>query len=381
MRGDHKGRPGPRALAGALGSPLWRLATFRPRRRAHAGVNRQLFLLLVAVATLGTRHGGAAEAEDYLSHRWYRIDLVIFEQSPVVAAREGFGTDGVAARHRLLENVRYPNEAFTLAEDPTTVDGEIAFGPPPPVDTNLPVIVANLLPPAWFAGPCATEHWDPPVLRWTHPFETPQPAPPDPCLPDPWDLELAGIEQGMHQIVPGSTGPAWPDEPAAPEDQTAEKDPRQAVLDALTVAFADYEAELLRTSYVWQRTTPLFATERSILAKHYEIVASGSWHQPVPPREEPQPLLVQVGTMDENRRFPLEGWLSVTLGRYIHLRVLLEYRLPDDRVALLSEQRRMRSEETHYLDHPAIGILARVDPLVVPEDLGLLLDELEEIDE
>ena len=343
-------------------------------------MNRSAFLLLVAVATLGTRYGGAADAEDFLTHRWYRLELIIFEQSPALAAREGFGTDGIAARDRLLDTVLYPNRAFALAEDPATSGVELVFGPPPRVDTGLPVFFANLVPPAWFAGPCATESWDPPAPLWVHPFETPRPSPPDPCLPDPWDLELAGIEQGMHQIVPGPTEAAPTGEPA-PEDQVAEEDARQVALDALTVAFLEYEAELLRTSYAWLRDTPMFATERSILARRYEIIAAGVWHQPVPPREAPQPLLVQVGTMDDTRRFPLEGWLSVTLGRYIHLQVLLQYRLPDGGIALFSEQRRMRSDEPHYLDHPAIGILARVDPLPVPEDLGLLLDELEEIDQ
>ncbi|MDE0192240.1 MAG: CsiV family protein, partial [Gammaproteobacteria bacterium] len=72
---------------------------------------------------------------------------------------------------------------------------------------------------------------------------------------------------------------------------------------------------------------------------------------------------------------------SVTLGRFVHLRILLEYQLDDGGIALISEQRRMRSDEPHYLDHPAIGILARVDPVPVPDDLARLLDELEEFDQ
>ena len=35
----------------------------------------------------------------------------------------------------------------------------------------------------------------------------------------------------------------------------------------------------------------------------------------------------------------------------------------------LREQRRMRSGELHYLDHPKFGILARVDPIQPPEAL------------
>ncbi|MYJ74418.1 MAG: hypothetical protein F4089_04635 [Gammaproteobacteria bacterium] len=354
-----------------------------PPAGARAGVSPRTLRLFAAAVAMAAQHGGAADAEDFLQYRWYRLELVVFEQSPVLAAREGFSEDGVAARKRLLDTVRYPYRAFALAEAPATSDGEVRFGPPPSVDTSLPLVVSNLLPPAWFTGPCAAEHWAPPLPRWIHPFESPRPTPADPCLPpDPWVVERAGFVHGMHQIVPGPAGfeQQLPDIPT-PENEPAEPDRRQAVRDGLAAAFAEFETELLRTSYEWKRDTPLFAAERQILARHYDIIAAGGWHQPVPPRDEPQPLLVQLGTPDETRRLPLEGWLSVTLGRFVHLRVVLEYQLPDDRVALFAEQRRMRTDEPHYLDHPAIGILARVDPLPLPEDLGLLLDELEEIDE
>ena len=349
---------------------------------ARASVSGRTLRLFAAAAVMAAQPSGAADAEDFLQHRWYRMELVVFEQSPVVAGREGFSEDGVAARKRLLDTVRYPYRAFTLAEDPATADGEFPFGPPPPVDTTLPLVVANVVPPAWFTGPCAAERWGPRLPWWIHPFESPHPTPADPCLPpDPWVVQRAGMVHGMFQIVPGPPGSEPPTPDVAPEGEPTERDRRQVVLDGLTAAFEEFETELLRTSYEWERATQLFAVERPILASHYDIIAAGGWHQPVPPREEPQPLLLQVGTPDPTRRFPLEGWLSVTLGRYIHLRVVLEYHLPDGRIALFSEQRRMRTDEPHYLDHPAIGILARVDELPLPEDLSLLLDEFQEIDE
>ena len=343
-------------------------------------MNRPTFLLLVAAATWGTRLG-AVEAEEFLRENWYRIEFIVFEQSPDVAAREGFSTDGIAARRRLLDTVRYPKHAFVLAEPPGSADAEYPFGPRPRVDSGLPIVISNLVPPAWFTGPCGSESWKPLIQPWVHPFEMPLAAPPDPCLPDPWQIERDGIEQGMHQSVPGPVPETSPDaEPVDFEDDVdADADPRD-VTDALALAFAEYEDQLLGGSYVWERTTPAFASERAALARRYEIIAAGSWHQPLPPRERPQPLVVQIGTMDDTRRYPLEGLVSVTLGRFVHLRVLLEYRLPDG-IALVSEHRRMRSDEAHYLDHPAIGILARVDPVPVPDDLVRLLGELEELDQ
>ena len=346
-------------------------------------MNRPTFLLLVATATWGTRLW-AVEAEDFLRENWYRIELIVFEQSPELAAREGFTTDGIAARTRLLDTVRYPNRAFPLAEAPGAADVEYPFGPPPPVDGGLPIMISNLPPPAWFTGPCGTEPWKPLIQPWVHPFEMPLTAPPDPCLgPDPWRLERDGMELGMYQSVPISAPETVPDaEPAdSSEDVQEAVDPRREAMEALAVAFAEYEELLLRGSYVWDRSTPGFAAERTALAPRYEIVAAGSWHQPLPEREAPQPLVVQVGTMDDTRRYPLEGLVSVTLGRFVHLRVLFEYRLADGGIALVAEQRRMRSDEPHYLDHPAIGILARVDPVPLPDDLARLLGALEELDQ
>ena len=344
-------------------------------------MTRPTFLLLVAAATWGTRLG-AAEAGDFLREDWYRLELIIFEQSADVAAREGFSTDGIAARRRLLDTVRYPNHAYPLVEPPGASTAGYPFGPPPMVDTGLPIVISNLVPPAWFTGPCGSESWKPLTQPWVHPFEMPLTPPPDPCLPDPWRLQREALEQAMYQIVP-APAPDTPlvDEPVDVEEEVPDADPRQEAMDALVLAFTEYEDELLQGSYIWDRSTPIFAAERAAVARRYEILAAGSWHQPLPARDQPQPLVVQVGTMDDTRRYPLEGVVSVTLGRFVHLRILLEYRLGDGRIALISEQRRMRSDEPHYLDHPAIGILARVDPMPLPDDLVRLLDELEEFEQ
>ena len=345
-------------------------------------MNRPTFLLLVATATWGTRLG-AAEAEDFLREDWYRLELIIFEQSADLAAREGFSTDGIAARTRLLDTIRYPNHAYPLAEQPSATTADHPFGPPPPVDTRLPIMISNLVPPAWFTGPCGAESWKPLIQPWVHPFQMPLTSPPDPCLPDPWRIQREALEHAMYQIVPGpAPDTALLDEPVDVVEEVPETaDSRQEAMDALVLAFTEYEDELLRGSYVWDRSTPIFTAERAALARRYEIIAAGSWHQPLPAREQPLPLVVQVGTMDDTRRYPLEGVVSVTLGRFVHLRILLEYRLADGRIALISEQRRMRSDEPHYLDHPAIGILARVDPVPLPDDLVRLLDELEEFEQ
>ena len=89
----------------------------------------------------------------------------------------------------------------------------------------------------------------------------------------------------------------------------------------------------------------------------------------------------------------LEGILRVTLARYLHLEAELTFqdKLPeviktDNPFSILDnenkretikkqgvihvkqERRRIRSNETHYLDHPVLGILIRITPYEKPEE-------------
>ena len=172
-------------------------------------------------------------------------------------------------------------------------------------------------------------------------------------------------------------------------------------------AMGDFEASLDAASYRWTDPSEhVLQRSATVLTRRFDarIVFHGRWLQPVPPRDAAQPLLVQAGP-----RFgeihQLEGTLGITLGRYLHFRAQLVYREPgfgQAPVALphavepaappslprevagymvLDESRRMRSEEVHYLDHPKLGIIVRVDPVEIPEELQLRFDALEEGDD
>ena len=98
---------------------------------------------------------------------------------------------------------------------------------------------------------------------------------------------------------------------------------------------------------------------------------------------------------NESRPIILEGLLRVTLARYLHLEAELTYRdkLPEivnnenpfsvldtesERnkiekqgvIHLKQKRRRIRSNELHYIDHPALGILIRITPYKSPEDIA-----------
>ncbi len=100
----------------------------------------------------------------------------------------------------------------------------------------------------------------------------------------------------------------------------------------------------------------------------------------MPDRDRLRPVLIQVREPSADR-LRIEGILGVTRGRYLHLDTRLWYtgmqirrrrriRWREDPLYMeLREERRMRSGELHYLDHPKFGVLARVDPIAPPETL------------
>ncbi|MBU1192296.1 MAG: peptidoglycan binding protein CsiV [Gammaproteobacteria bacterium] len=64
----------------------------------------------------------------------------------------------------------------------------------------------------------------------------------------------------------------------------------------------------------------------------------------------------------------LDGTLTLTRSRYLHMAVDLIYIDPNTGSALqLKESRRMRSGELHYLDQPRFGALVQVTPVVVAQ--------------
>ena len=171
---------------------------------------------------------------------------------------------------------------------------------------------------------------------------------------------------------------------------------------------AAFESSLIESSQRWQ------APERFQLRREAarierrgvgRILFHGRWLQAVPPREQPDPILVTGGASLTPPQPPHEliGSVGVTLGRYLHFRAELFFHgpalgllpasapmgmtgdptvlIPDQVEAgymVLSESRRMRSEELHYLDHPKLGLVVRIDPVRIPEALVEAYVALEE---
>jgi hypothetical protein len=99
--------------------------------------------------------------------------------------------------------------------------------------------------------------------------------------------------------------------------------------------------------------------------------------------QDPQglPMRVEAGALNE-----VDGTVTVVLGRYLHVYTDLVYRTPMTRPGVdpqgprdlepslvsirVQGQRRMRSRELHYLDHPLLGVLVQITPLETPPATG-----------
>jgi hypothetical protein len=89
------------------------------------------------------------------------------------------------------------------------------------------------------------------------------------------------------------------------------------------------------------------------------------------------PMGVEAGALNE-----VDGTVTIVRGRYLHVYTDLVYRTPMTNPGVdpqgphalgpslanirVQGQRRMRSRELHYLDHPLLGILVQITPLEAP---------------
>lgn len=106
----------------------------------------------------------------------------------------------------------------------------------------------------------------------------------------------------------------------------------------------------------------------------YRPLLHMGWLQPGLAREKAVGVLVESGSAMASLggAKPLSGVITVGLSRYLHLDTNLLYRkavTPGEESGAayvtyqLSESRRMRSREIHYLDHPMFGVIALITPL------------------
>jgi hypothetical protein len=97
-----------------------------------------------------------------------------------------------------------------------------------------------------------------------------------------------------------------------------------------------------------------------------------AWLQKDPPAERGTGLRLRSGTpfsaltATGTTVYPVDGSVTLLMGRYLHLDADLVYSLNTDPVGepgslRLKERRRLRRGELHYLDSPTLGLLIKVE--------------------
>lgn len=90
----------------------------------------------------------------------------------------------------------------------------------------------------------------------------------------------------------------------------------------------------------------------------YRPLAHVGWTQPAQARDAAQYLDIASLAPDAG----LQGRVAITLGRFLHLTVDLSHLDQNGQRVAIQQSRRMRSNERHYLDSPALGIIAIITP-------------------
>ena len=140
-------------------------------------------------------------------------------------------------------------------------------------------------------------------------------------------------------------------------------------------------------------------------ASRYRLLDHWGWQQPIVPGKNPA-VLTQAGEYYGEQR-ELDGTIHITRSRYLHLHtdLWLSVFSSDDNIIdpnsralidkyadrypkltgglersgyfpaaeyVLQQSRRMRSGETHYIDHPYFGLIALITPLTTEEEDSLV---------
>ncbi len=148
------------------------------------------------------------------------------------------------------------------------------------------------------------------------------------------------------------------------------------LLESVTQEITNFEEYLRQTSFLELVDNQKdLINERRLLDEEPDLLVTHhlSWLQNVP--ERGKPLSVMVAKTDVN----LEGFVSVTIGRYLHFETDLWTTMgkrddmappQENQFVALRESRRMRSNELHYLDHPALGVITKISPYSIDSNIA-----------
>ena len=125
--------------------------------------------------------------------------------------------------------------------------------------------------------------------------------------------------------------------------------------DAIPIQYGSTEGYVLLPESSQRLTPEAYTLERS---GQYKLLAHLRWRQPGLSKKHARPVKIQGNN--------LEGTVTVSLSRFLHVDfdMLLNRFVPQTgqyRSYPFKEHRKMRSDELHYVDHPLVGALIKIE--------------------
>jgi hypothetical protein len=127
--------------------------------------------------------------------------------------------------------------------------------------------------------------------------------------------------------------------------------------------------ELGQGSYQERSSSSFFlsnTSQRIRSAGGMRVIYHKVWSQPVINGRSSQPVTIQAGRIMEDGQYELSGTVTMDRGKYLHFKPDLQFRRSTGSgviAAKISDPRRMKSLEAHYLDNPLFGIIVYARPL------------------
>ena len=205
----------------------------------------------------------------------------------------------------------------------------------------------------------------------------------EPEMPQLYDVEVVLF---AHTAASAINSENWPVDVTIPENANA-----VFIQDAAADTPEAAEASPAQYTLLPTDTLRLVAEARSIARRRsaFEPLIHISWRQPGLERDQTPSVYVQSRPQDSRSGQQLQGLITVSRRRYLHIDLDLLLEKPSLALqtssSLLEEQpptafriqnhRKMRSGELHYLDHPLMGALVLVSKYEPPEETEIPLSE------
>ena len=387
-------------------------------------------LLICFVVLLGlSSQVGADTPESFLKHRWYTIEMIVFEKVPVPPTPELVTNvvekrllpTGTRAMQLNDEELARIGEHSNVVNFDTGVDELFFVNPwhvapkvsePSEADQESEIETdATYLDGCWlhvvnlegdtFATYQSHDNWSERIASLFQENRTRDPRLPD-WLPDVWqtfDRNTIDAAKALG-LCDDDIAPLFDEEyldfmrlETSEDSNLSTIEDQDEVLTSNTVqkAFDEYEQELNRNALTPQSSRlNLRQTANRLQNNSYRIIDHFSWIQDGRSRGSESHVLVQFGKHLENGFREVEGTIAFSVARFLHLKVNL-WRLVSAPQTYdptetkfespvffyeIQESRRLALGEVHYFDHPKFGILVQIRRLPIPDNLNELVEQL-----